>query len=99
MIGDDNSVVAVVVLPALSGVLGFVAAGPLGFLVGASLVLVVGGMVDYEDESAARIAELEARVAKLETELAANASDESGDSSDAAERPDGDPSDADEGSR
>ena len=84
MLGDDDSVVAVVVLPALAGGLGYLVAGPLGFFAGAVLVLVVGAMVDYEGENESeRIAELEARVAELEAELRAERESDSGGSGEA----------------
>ena len=77
MLGDDDSVVAVVVLPILAGGFGYLVAGPLGFFAGAVIVLVVGAMVDHEDESE-RIAELEARVTELEAELEAERESDSG---------------------
>jgi len=60
---DPNSLFAVVVLPAACAALGFAAFGPLGFVVGLTLPLVVLANLPETDE---RIAELEARVEELE---------------------------------
>ena len=64
---DGNSLVTVVVVPAVCGIVGLLVLGPFGFFAGVVLALILG---EYFQQRVAakddRIAELEERVEELE---------------------------------
>lgn len=64
---DDNSLLGVVVLPALGGAVGYLLAGSFGLVAGLVLLLATGAYAGNETtEVEERIADLEARVTEFE---------------------------------
>jgi hypothetical protein len=68
-LSDDDSLLAVVIIPALGGLVGFLLLGPFGFFLGAGFLLVIGANMHSSDEKDERIAELEQRVEELEEKV------------------------------
>lgn len=66
---DDNSFVAVIIIPAIGGIVGFLLLGPFGFFLGVVIPLIIGANAESTTrEKDERIAELEQKIEELEDE-------------------------------